>query len=156
MRLFIFSSTSLDNIRQGIESKCWAVGPMDGSQEGARRTRAKEMLVGSAGLFYCSDPRNKVFCVPFVVESQPEDRAISNIWDETWYLPFKIRPIGDLTRQVTWQHACNSWSFMRDSSNPGGQVAPIRVFAPLLVQRHEWDKILTQFGVDPEIYEDLW
>jgi hypothetical protein len=156
MRLYIFSSTSLDNIRKGIESNWWAVGSMEGPQERARRKRATDMAIGSAGLFYCSDPRNKVFCSPFVVESQPEDRSISNIWEHTWYLPFKIRPIGELTRQVTWQHARNSWSFIRDSDNPGGEVAPIRVFSPILVRRHEWDEILTQLGVDPEAHENLW
>ncbi len=115
------------------------------------------MAVGSAGLFYCSDPQNQIFTTPFIVESQPADRAVSDIWQDTWYLPFKIRPIGQLTRSITWLHARNAWPFIRDTENPGGLVTAVRVFAPIrLHHRHEWDSILTNLGVDPETFEDFW
>ena len=73
------------------------------------------MSVGSPGLFYCSD--TQIFTTPFVVESEPEDCSISNVWENTWYLPFTIRPLGDLANSVSWNRATVNWPFLRDSDN---------------------------------------
>ena len=156
MQLYIFPSTSIKNIELGIENNCWAVAPLDEPYETARRTRAADMRTGSAGLFYCSERRDQVFTTPFITESEPEDRAVTQPWADTWYLPFKIRPLSDLSRKVSWLHACKTWPFVRDSENRGGLVTPARAFAPEWIPRSEWDSILTELGVDPEAFEDLW
>src|SRR6266567_6203428 len=108
MQLYIFPSTSIKNIELGIENKCWAVAPLDEPYETARRTRAAEMKRGSPGLFYCSEPRNQVFTTPFIIESEPEDCAVTQPWADTWYLPFKFRPLSDLSRRVSWLDACKA------------------------------------------------
>src|SRR4051794_31418248 len=132
-----FASTSIRNMQIAIENNCWAVAPINEPYESARRTRAGYMQKGSPGLFYCSDARNQVFTTPFITESKAEDRAVSQPWENTWYLPFKIRPIGELAKRVSWQQACETWPFVRDSENRGGLVAPARAFAPEWITRYE-------------------
>lgn len=91
-----------------------------------------------------------------MVESEPEDRSVSGVWEHTWYLPFAIRPIGDLSNSVKWSQAALNWPFLRDESNRGGLVTAARVFAPIYVPRSEWDDILTELRLDPEEFEDLF
>ena len=55
------------------------------------------MRAGSAGLFYASDIQ--MFTTPFVVESEPEDQTILNVWEDRWYLPFKF---ARLARSTIW------------------------------------------------------
>ena len=154
MNVYIFSSTSLENIRRGIENCLWAVPPMEEPHAASRRTRAADMRPGSAGLFYCSDPQ--VFTTPFIIESSAENRSVSDVWEHTWHLPFKIRPLGELRNRVTWHHATAAWRFVRDADNRGGLVTAARAFAPENLLRHEWDEMLKELGLNPEEYEDIF
>ena len=154
MEIYVFASTSLENIRRGIANCLWAVPPMEGPLAAARRTRADDMPLGAAGLFYCSEPQ--IFTTPFIVESEPQDRIVSDVWELAWQLPFKIRPIGDMKKMVSLNHAALTWPFVRDTDNRGGLLTGARAFAPIRILRHEWDEILKQLGVEPEEYEELW
>ena len=126
---------------------------MDDAHDEARQTRAAAMPIPSAGLFYCSQPRSKCFTTPFVVESAPQDRQVSDIWNGTWFLPFKIRAIGDPSITVSWARACKSWPFLRDHENRGSLVTPARAFAPVWIPRDEWDLVLDELGVEPDSFE---
>jgi hypothetical protein len=88
--------------------------------------------------------------------SEVEDREISNVWEYTWYLPFQINPLGDLSNQATWHHAANAWRFVRDEPNRGGLVAGARAFPPIRILRHEWDEMLEDSKMNPEAFEDLF
>lgn len=94
--------------------------------------------------------------MPFIVESEPDDRPVTNVWQFTWYLPFKIRPIGKLDDKMPWSRAIADWRFLRDSDNRGGVVSGTRVFAPEPMPRHEWDRVLEGMGVDPEEHGHRW
>lgn len=125
---------------------------MDGPFEQARWTRAQQMPVGAPGFFYCSDVQ--IFTVPFIVDSEPENTSVSNIWEHTWYVPFSIRPIGELSKFIPLRKASLTWPFVRDSGNVGGLLTAARAFASIYMPRTEWDDILADLGVDPEQYED--
>jgi hypothetical protein len=155
MDIYIFASKTIENIRRGIEHRLWAVPDIDEPYRTGRRTRASQMPKGSVGLFYSSEPRQKAFTTPFLTDSKPEDRSVSEPWDDIWYLPFKIRPLGELAHRVTWTQAKLRWPFVRDAPNRGGLVAGTRAFAPEFIPRSEWDDILHELGVDPEEFDEI-
>jgi hypothetical protein len=155
MHLYLFFSVTHKNIRIGIDQQLWAVAPTVTRQHAkARRTRAENMPVGSAGLFYAAD--EQVFTTPFVVESEVEDRTVFDVWDGPWCLPFKIRPLGTTANVVTWREATITWPFVRNARNRGGLVTGLRTFAPIEVPRPEWNEMLVRFHLDPELYDDLF
>lgn len=156
MDVYIFSSTNLPNIHIGIERGLWAVAPIDERQAARRATMARQMPIGAAGLFYCSEPQ--VFTVPFIIQSRPEDRAIEGVWSEPWYWPFSIRAIGSLQHRVTLPHAKATWPILRDVPNVtlALNIAGAMAFTPTFFPRQNWDIILQQLHIDPEQFEDVF
>jgi hypothetical protein len=96
MNVYVFSSKNLTNIWAGIGAGMWATSQASAQDRAARLTRSRSMLPGSFGLLYCTS--NHSLTAPFIVVSQAEDRAISDIWPERWDLPFRIRALGDPRR----------------------------------------------------------
>jgi hypothetical protein len=157
MDVYIFPSVSLKNIEIGVRHKTWAVARMDGPYEAMRLTRSRDMPIGAAGLFYCSaDP--KFFTVPFLVESRPEDRPVDGVWDERWFSPFSLRPIGDTRNQITLAHARNTWEKLKEVGNVTEAInlGPAMAFAKTWFPRHDWDLILEQLHINPEDFEELF
>jgi hypothetical protein len=156
MDIYIFPSMSLRNIYIGIQQGMWAVAPIDEPYASARLTRSHDMPEGAAGLFYCSNPQ--VFTTPFRIESRAEDSPITGVWDETWFLPFRIRPLGDLSHQITLTHAKATWPKLEgvpnvtEVLNLSGAMAFTKTWFP----RRNWDIILEQLHIDPEQFEDLF
>jgi hypothetical protein len=156
MDVYIFPSTSLRNIQIGLDRKMWAVAPIDEPHATARLTRARQMPVPAAGLFYCSRPQ--VFAAPFRIESRPDDEPVDGVWDQRWYLPFSIRPIGDLTRQTTLVHAHATWPVLEGIANATEvlNLSGAMVFAATWFPRVNWDIILEQLHIDPNEFEHLF
>jgi hypothetical protein len=115
------------------------------------------MPIGAVGLFYCSDEPH-VFTTPFIVESRPEDRAIAGVWEKTLYLPFSIRPIGDLSTQILFSHARFTWPTLKGAVDPGDtlNLSASLAFTPTFIPRYDWDLILEQLKIDPEMHEELF
>ena len=156
MDVYIFPSITMRNIHIGIERKMWAVAPMGEPHATARRTRSLDMPIGAAGLFYCSE--YQLFTVPFVVESEPLDTSVPDVWSETWYLPFRIRPIGSIQHRVTLTHAHATWPILHNAPNAAWVInlGPAMAFASTFFPRAHWDLILEQFNLDPEQLEDVF
>lgn len=143
MNLFCFSSTSLTNIWAGVGAGLWAVSKIDDMK--ARITKSGRLDVGSFGLIYCSETSS--FTTPFVVLSKPDTgRIVSNIWPESWALPFRIHPLGNPHRQLHVDQAKSKWRVL-SSLGQGGVTAAMNltgttVFVPKEVQSEDWTKIL--------------
>jgi hypothetical protein len=57
------------------------------------------MPVGAFGIIYCSETQE--YSTPFVVLSKADPNlSISDVWPETWVLPFGIRPLGNPSKAV--------------------------------------------------------
>ena len=157
MQLYVFPSVSLRNIQIGVERQIWAVAPIDEPYASRRLSRSRAMPIGAAGLFYCS-AHPGFFTVPFLVESQPEDRPIDGVWDERWFLPFAIRPLGDPSRQVTLAHAFNTWQRLQEVENVTDAInlGPTTAFDNTWFPRGDWDLILEQMHINSAEFEDLY
>ena len=157
MYIYFFTASSLKDIQTAIDHKTWAVESLGEPHAWARLGRSRQMPIGAVGLFHCSaDPA--VFTTPFIVESRPEDRAIAGVWEQTLYLPFAIRPLGDLSTQVLFSHARATWPILKGTADAGDtlNLSPSLAFTPTFLPRYEWDLILEQLGIDPEIHEELF
>jgi hypothetical protein len=157
MNLYIFTSPTLKNIQTALEQRKWAVEFIEEPQAWARLGRSRQMPVGSAGLFFCT-AEPQVFTVPFIVETRPEDQAVAGIWEDTRYLPFSIRPLADLSAQVLFSHARLSWPTLKGMEDVTTtlNLSAAQAFAPFFIPRYDWDLILEQLKIDPELFEDLF
>jgi len=104
------------------------------------------MLPGSFGLLYCTS--NHSLTAPFIVVSQAEDRAISDIWPEPWDLPFRIRALGDPRRFLPKDEAKKALPCFQgvgsftDVFAVGGACA----FAPSTIQPKDWEILFTHLA----------
>jgi len=157
MYVYFFTSPTLKDIQTAIDHKTWAVESIEEPQAWARLGRSRQMPIGAVGLFYCSaEPR--VFTTPFIVESRPEDRAIAGVWEQTLYLPFSIRSLGDLSAQILFSHARFTWPTLKAATDAGDtlNLSSALAFTPTFIPRYDWDLILEQLNIDPELYEELF
>ena len=157
MHVYIFVSETLADITTGIANKLWAVPALGEPHAWARLGRSRQMPVGAPGLLFCS-AEPQAFITPFVVESRPEDRVISGVWEQPMYLPFSIRLIGDATTPILYSHARVTWPVLKDVADPAEalNLSPSLAFTPTFIPRYDWDLILEQHKLDPELYEDLF
>lgn len=157
MHVYIFTANSFNDIEIGLKHKTWAVELMEEPHAWARMGRARQVPLGAAGLFYCSATPG-VFTSPFIVESRPEEGVVARGWGDPRFLPFSIRPIGDLSHQILFSHARLSWPTLKGVEDPATllNLAPELAFTPSFIPRYDWDLILEQLQIDPEAYEELW
>jgi hypothetical protein len=147
MKLWLFSSKKSENIELGFKAKRWAVSIIDESTTKQRYTKSRDMLPGSFGLLYCSE--NRAFTLPFEVLTQPELKTESNIWPETWELPFAIKPLGAPNRMVGLPVAKISWDCLKNSTNTACTLRGVNgrtVFLPNEITNQDWVKIITDTG----------
>jgi hypothetical protein len=98
MRVYVFSSTNLTNIWAGVGARLWAVSEAQ-AQNPSIAAKARDLPVGALGILYCVEKQS--FTVPFVIRSKPDpNRVVSDIWPESWRLPFQIVPLGTPRRQM--------------------------------------------------------
>jgi len=157
MQVYIFCSKTLKDIQTGLNKQLWAVESLAEPHAWARLGRSRQMPVGSVGLFFCA-AEPEAFTTPFIVQSRPEDREIAGVWDETHYLPFSIRPLGDLNNQVLLSHARLTWPNLKGRDDVRGilNLSPALAFTPTFIPRYDWDVILEQLKIDPDTYEELF
>lgn len=147
MKLWLFSSKKFENIELGFKAKKWAVSIIDEPTSKQRYTKSRDMLPGSFGLLYCSE--NRAFTLPFEVLTQPEPKTESNIWLETWELPFDIKPLGTPNRMVSLGVAKRSWDCLEDSTNAACTLLGVNgrtVFLPNEITNKDWEKIIADTG----------
>jgi hypothetical protein len=157
MKLFCFASTNLNNIEIGIRNKMWAVSSSNNDRtQLARTTKAKKYMdVGDVGLLYCSAAG--VFTTPFIVKSHPDyNIVVENLWPGNWSMPFKIEPLGGLSRQISKSEAVHRWPFvqsrvMRNHGRIGiaaaMNITGTTVFVPILISEHDWNIILSDLAL---------
>jgi hypothetical protein len=145
MDLFCFASRNIRNIELGIENKLWAVGTLlNQSSMAARITKAQRYFhEGAHGILYCN--QNHSFTTPFIVRSRADPiRVVTEVWPEPWRLPFKIEPLGDLSRQISADEAKEQWPFVIDRlKTKGGVTAAMNitgttVFIPVIIASDDW------------------
>jgi hypothetical protein len=157
MYVYFFTSPTLKHFQIAINHRTWAVESIEEPHAWARLGRSRQMPIGAVGLFYCST-EPQVFTTPFIVESRPEDRAIEGVWEQPMYLPFSIRPLGDLGTQILFTHARSTWPTLKAAEDARDtlNLSPALAFTPTFIPRYDWDLILEQLKIDPEAHEELF
>ena len=145
MKLYVFSSKNLTNIWAGIGARMWAVPQGEDSWMKTIKTKSKSMMVGSCGIIYCSE--TKSLTTPFLVYSFADPNAkITNVWPESWELPFSILPLGTPNKQLYKDDAFKKLAILRDSGkNNITQVLHIptmMVFTPNEISERDWAAII--------------
>ena len=132
VQLFCFSSINRKNITVGIEARLWAVANVSPAAKGKARRHFRK---GSLGILYCSE--GHFFTTPFIATSAADPgRRVDDVWDEPWYLPFGINPLGNLQKQMSKDLAKVIWraDLMR-------YVSPVTVFSPIEIDDADWQSI---------------
>lgn len=137
MLLFCFSSINRKNIGIGIEARLWAIA---NDSRPAKAKASRHFRVGSLGILYCSE--GHFFTTPFVATTAADlNRRVDDVWDAPWYLPFGIRPLGDLQRQVSKELAKVIWR-----ADLIRYVSPVTVFSPIEIDDADWRSILSNLA----------
>ncbi len=145
--IYVFASTSLKNIRTGVESKLWAVQrPSMPSMCSQYRTKAKKMPVGAHGVFYC----NKSLTVPFIVASSPDpQQVVKDVWDGEFMLPFRIHPLGTTAKSIEKDEIDQVLPSFRDSDDHWYDVMRYRlqlVFLPSQLTIDDWQVLVQKLA----------
>ncbi len=144
--VYIFPTQQLHHVSIALQKGLWAVADIQSDQRAARATKARQMPLGSNGLFYCSDA--KLFTVPFTVASPPEDRDVTDVWPGVWRFPFRIQPLGTLGKRISLATAKREWETLRGVANvtqtlrlSGGMA-----FVPSWLYETDWQLIISQLA----------
>src|SRR5690606_21064310 len=133
MLLYVFSCPKVTNIWAGIGARKWAVSKASPSVQQARHTKAGRIKVGQFGVIYRSDI--KAFTTPFIIMSSPDlNTDVSDIWPETWTMPFDITPLGSPVRNWSAYEALDlPFNRRSDKRNLTSvfNVAGTQVFVPI-------------------------
>lgn len=150
MRIFCFASKNVENIRRGIAARRWAVANVSSAAMAGRVTKARKYFkLGSKGLLYCRETHS--FTTPFITESSADPLAVvCDVWPEAWVLPFDIRPLGDLSKQMPADRAKLVWPFLAECGSGGVTAAMnatgVTVFVPKEISDEDWSTILSDLG----------
>lgn len=102
--------------------------------------KARKLPVGAFGIFWCTETQS--FTVPFVIRSPPDtNRTVSNVWPESWRLPFQIVPLGGPHRQLSKHDLKSRLPGLRTSGRDWTHVfhiQPTRVFAASEIDDGDW------------------
>lgn len=112
--------------------------------------KSQQMQIGSLGLLYCSE--TSALTTPFIVYSIPDpEKEITNVWDGTWVLPFKINALGNPDKQLPKDEAKRLLSiFQREGSTNIGHVLnlqPATAFVPSEISQEDWKVIIERLAV---------
>ncbi|MCF3641488.1 hypothetical protein LXM94_16060 [Rhizobium sp. TRM95111] len=151
MILYVFTSKNITNIWAGIGARLWAVSDADPNVMAGRRTRATNVLVGQAGLIYCSHPDYKSLTTPFIVTSQPNPKKDEEmVWGEAWKMPFSIHPLGTPRKHWNAHQAARELPFNRDTGKTNVtsvfKAVGTAVFSPIEIGDKDWAMILSRLS----------
>ena len=147
MELFVFSSVNLTNIWAGVGAGIWAVSLSDNQTTmKGRATKSEKMIVGSAGIIWCSETH--ALTTPFLVRSMARtSETVSNVWPETWAMPFEITPLGTPHRQMPGDEAMRDLDFLVNSGSANISqalgTAGGTVFTARSISTKDWSVLLT-------------
>jgi hypothetical protein len=148
MRLYVFSSWSITNIWAGIGAGLWAISEKQAENVSGSIQKASAMRIGSAGVMYCSETQS--FTTPFLVLSSPlPQETVTNVWPESWTLPFRIHSLGTPRRQLHKDLVNERLPSLRDGTRQWNHVllvTPVTVFVPSDVHESDWEVIVEQLG----------
>ncbi len=156
MKLFCFASRNVENIWRGVRANKWAVATVSDSAMRGRITKAERYFVpGVRGLLYCNPTQS--FTTPFIATSEADPRSVvTDIWPEPWVLPFSMRPLGDLRRQVHKDDAAARWSMLIErlrlykSVSAALTITGTTVFVPTDIPEQAWQMILNDLAIEPD------
>lgn len=149
VKLFIFSSSTNRNIWLGIKAGRWAVAPTDTKRKRELVTKSLGMPVGSRGVFWSSEEH--CFTAPFIVCSSPDpSKEVTDIWPETWILPFAINPLGTLRKRLPRAEAARILPFLRNQQWTNiAHIANLNAlvsFVPTEVSERDWEVLLARLS----------
>ena len=148
MNLYVFSCKTVTNIWAGIGARQWAVSRDQADNIPGLAGKAQTMPIGASGIIYCM-PRQS-FTTPFLVYSKPQDgEDVTDVWPETWTLPFRIHPLGTPCRMLHKDKLKSTLPTVMQSSKRWDHVLHIAggtVFSPSIVKERDWEIILEQLG----------
>lgn len=108
------------------------------------------MQIGSLALLYCSETQS--LTTPFIVYSSPDpEKEISNVWPETWALPFRINALGNPDKQLHKDEAQRILPMLdrNESRNIGHalHLQPVTVFVPIDISPEDWKIIIERLAI---------
>ena len=129
----------------------WAVATVSDRDMKARKTKAERyMEPGMYGLLYCNPTHS--FTAPFIIMSKADpSRVVADIWPEPWVLPFSIKPLGDLSRQIRGSVAAQRWPILKNRTHYANYTAAMNltgttVFVPVHIGDEDWRMILADLA----------
>ena len=144
MKLFLFASGSLTNIRAGIGANLRAVNKTSDAGMKARITQSAQMKIGSLGLLYCNEYHS--FTTPFAGYSAPDvQRVETDVCRGEWYLPIRIHPLGSPRRQVHKDVAVANWTGPKEAranATASMNLTGTTVLAPRETSTDDWALML--------------
>jgi hypothetical protein len=125
----------------------WAVNESrDSSRMKSLATKSRDMKIGSLGVLWRT--KEQFFTTPFIVYSKPDTKApISDVWPETWVLPFRIHPLGTPRKRLGLDEARKVLPVLK--ARPRANITHVlRVnaltsFVPSQVSDKDWEVLLT-------------
>jgi hypothetical protein len=148
MKLYVFSSTNIENIRIGVQAETWAVPrPVKESVLFGYQTKASKIEIGSFGIFWCQ--RN--LTTPFIILSRPDQHsAVPNLWPGgDWVMPFRIRPLGSPHLQWSGRRAARTLPSLKPRGrNLSRLFKQMQPFNPVGIGDADWALIVSML-VDP-------
>ncbi len=155
MDVFAFASNNLTNIWAGIGARMWAVSILEESPTTqSRRTRSQNMKIGSLGILYCKETQS--LTTPFIVYSKPDPKIeVSNIWPETWTLPFRIFPLGSPTLQLHKDEAKRILPIFKSSNEANFghtfHVQALTAFSPSAIGGDDWELLVSRLSAGAKL-----
>jgi len=145
VKLFIFPSSNTTNVSAGIGAGLWAVSDGDEQRRKELKTKSKGMPVGSAGVIWRTGER--FFTTPFIVYSAPSaDERVTDVWPETWILPFRIHTLGTprkkLVENDAWRELPVPNQIPRTNITHVLRVNALTSFVPSDVSEQDWAILL--------------
>jgi hypothetical protein len=146
MKLFVFSSTSVENIRIGVQAGTWAIRqPQDDGSLRRYITKASEVEAGSFGVFTFDNSPITKLTTPFVILSPPDPKAADpKLWSGArWVLPFRIRALGDPNVRWSLRDARRSLPSFRDKRGSTGKLFKhMHQFNPVYITEADWGMLV--------------
>ena len=141
--VYVFSSENLTNVWAAVGAKLWAVSKAQGTNP-SNITKSQKLKVGEFGIFYVKE--TKSFTTPFVVRSRPnKQKVITNVWADSWFLPFSIVPLGSPHVSISARELNRILPSLVSSKTNWDQllfVSPNTVFAKAKISAEDWAVII--------------
>lgn len=108
-------------------------------------TKPRYMPVGSLGVLWRTQAN--FFTTPFIVYSAPDpNESVTDVWPETWVLPFRIHPLGTPRKRLSGSEARQLLPILRNDPRTNIthvlRVNALTSFVPSEVSETDWEILL--------------